>query len=254
MTTLNRRNNRNRQQGRTNNLGRQLALLKSSLHGHKNHLRSTNPPPFTTKPYNSLTVGLMLPDASGFEGQLPIFGSLDVNALIKATCLQLYDATTPLPVVKLSRVDLWAIPKAANTQEPNITFNPVPSIRMKAYSLTPSVGRNASQELLGDQCPLKTLTDIGMPGNSAAVVSYTYPRDQADVAHSDITGSFDIIKYHNGVDNEVHARFHIHWSTAEPLEKSFSAGDILFPATCSDVAEPNRASENSKTPELNRKN
>jgi hypothetical protein len=230
-------------------MARQLGLLKSSLHGHANKLRSTNPPSFTTKPYNSLTVGLILPDASTFDSQLPVFGSFDVNALIKATALQLYDASIPLPVVKLSRVDLWALPKPATTTGTTM-LNPIPSIRMKVYSLTPSVGRSGTQALLGDQCPLKTLADIGMPGNSAAVVSYSYPRDQADVAHSNITGSFDVLKYHNGVDNEVHARFHIHWSTAEALETSFSAGDILFPAVCSDDAEPNRASENSKTPEL----
>jgi len=250
MTSIqNRRNTRNRRQG--NNFGRQLALLKSSLHGHANKLRSTNPPPFTTKPFNSLTVGLILPDASTVESQQPVYGAFDVNALIKATTLQLYNASIPLPVVKLSRVDLWALPKAASAGD--TTLNPIPSIRMRVYSLTPSIGRSGSQSLLGDQCPLKTLADIGMPGNSAAVVSYSYPRDQADVAHSDITGAFDIIKYHNGVDNEVHARFHIHWSTAEPLESSFSAGDILFPAVCSDVEEPNRASENLKTPKLTEK-
>jgi hypothetical protein len=218
-------------------------LLKSSLHGHANKLRSTNPPSFTTKPFNSLTVGLILPDASTFDGSLPVFGAFDLNALIKATCLQLYDASLPLPVVKLSRVDLWAIPKATTTSEDPYTINPVPSIRMKVYSLVPSFGRDAQQDLLGDQCPLKILSDIGMPGNSAAVVSYTYPRDQADVAHTNLVGSFDVLKYHNGVDNEVHARFHIHWSTAESTDSSFNAGALLFPephtlncgpANCSD--------------------
>jgi hypothetical protein len=237
--TQNRRNARGRGQG--NNPARQIALLKSSLHGHANKLRSTNPPAFTTKPFNSLTVGLVLPDASSFEQQQPVFAAFDLNALIKSTTLQLYNASVPLPVVKLSRVDLWAIPKAAVVTEQSYTINPIPSIRMKVYSLNPSMGRTGSNELLGDQCPLKTLADIGMPGNSAAVVSYTYPRDQADVAHTDISGSFNILKYHNGAENEVHARFHVHWSTAESSEEtSFSAGDLLFPAVSSAIAEPNR--------------
>jgi hypothetical protein len=174
-----------------------------------------------------------MPDASSFSNQQPVFADFDLNALIKATTLQLYNASTPLPVVKLSRVDLWAIPKAAVPSEQPYTINPIPSIRMKVYSLTPSFGRTGTSELLGDQCPLKTLADIGMPGNSAAVVSYTYPRDQADVAHTTINNdSFNILKYHNGVDNEVHARFHVHWSTADSEgESSFSAGAILFPPT-----------------------
>lgn len=237
--TQNRRNNRGR--GRGNNPARQLALLKSSLHGHANHLRSTNPPAFTTKPFNSLTVGLVLPDASSFANQQPVFAAFDVTALIKATTLQLYNASVPLPVVKLSRVDLWAIPKAAVVSEQSYTINPIPSIRMKVYSLTPSFGRDSQSDLLGDQCPLKTLSDTGMPGNSAAVVSYTYPRDQADVAHTNVIGPFTILKYHNGVDNEVHARFHVHWSTADSEEESsFSAGDLLFPTVSSAIAEPNR--------------
>jgi hypothetical protein len=148
-----------------------------------------------------------------------------MNAVLTSVQVQLGITSV---VIKLSRIDLWSLPISASISEPTILLNPIPKIRMKVYSLVPSFGRTTSSELVASQNPLKLLVDEGMPGQSAAVVSYSFPRDQADVGHSYVTThSFDVFKYHHGVDNQVTARYHVHWTTAEGIDDTFDAGALI---------------------------
>jgi len=191
-------------------------------------LRATNPPPYTSKPFNTLTVSATLPAASSFTNMDPVFGSISMNSVLKSIADQLKTTENVLTVVaKLSRVDLWSLPKSASIAEPNILLNPIPSVRMKVYSLVPSFGRTSGHEVLAAQTPLKLLVDEGMPGQSAAVVSYSFPRDQSDVAHANVTNPFTVFKYHHGVDCQVTARYHVHWTTADSISPEFDAGALM---------------------------
>jgi hypothetical protein len=153
-----------------------------------------------------------------------------MNAILSSIEAQLQAEGDIFSVVaKLSRIDLWTLPKSASIAEPSILLNPIPSVRMKVFSLVPSFGRNAGNEVLAAQTPLKLLVDEGMPGQSAAVVSYSFPRDQADVAHANVQSSFVVFKYFHGVDCQVTARYHVHWTTADSInpQLEFDAGALM---------------------------
>lgn len=197
-------------------------MLKSSLHGHENHLRATNPPPFNRKPFNTIVVEELLsgePDPS--EGKisqlssnlkaLKSTGSITVGSIIKALQAQLDLATCKELMIKVQRIDLWSIS----------TTGILPTIRGEYFSLTTQISGNSVPQIRVNS--IKFLEDIGVPGDSAALVSYSFPRDQADMPLS--TGGTTsqpldplIVSWKSDDENlRVFARYHLHWNTGNKI-------------------------------------
>lgn len=184
----------NRQQG---NVKAQIAMLKSSLHGHENVLKATNPPPFNRKPYNTITVEEELSSIATATVTLS-----SINIALRSQ-LGLLDELTSL-TFKVKRVDLWAY-------DPTL----IPSVRGTFYSLVGISSVSTETDVI---LPLKTVEDIGVQGQSMAVVSYSWPRDQQDMP---VTGLGDaahvpLFKYTMGSQTSViYARYHLLWCTGD---------------------------------------
>ena len=214
--------------GRNNNRGRrtplnvrgQLQMLKSSLHGHENHLRATNPPPFNRKPFNTIVVEELLsgtPDPS--EGKIsPLSsnlkalvssGNITVKSIIKALQDQLDIATCKELMIKVQRIDLWSIS----------TTGILPTIRGEFFSLSTQISGAVAPQIRVNS--IKFLEDVGVPGESAALVSYSFPRDQADIPLSVGTApnlNPLIVSWKSDDENlKVFARYHLHWNTGNKV-------------------------------------
>lgn len=149
-------NNRGRgvRNTRTSGTRAQVQMLKSSLHGHENVLKATNPPPFNRKPYNTITIEKVFTGTSGLQ-------TVTVSSILSAIRAQL-DLAEPAPIMfKMQRIDLWVMASGSND---------TPSIRGKFYSL---VSNSSDAAMVPDRVPLKFLEDQGTYGASAAVV-YTH--------------------------------------------------------------------------------
>jgi hypothetical protein len=105
---------------------------------------------------------------------------------------------------KIKRIDLWSF-------DPTL----VPSVRATFYSLIGFSSVSTETDVI---LPLKTVEDIGVPGQSMAVVSYSWPRDQQDMP---LTGLGDasavpLYKYTMGAaTSTIYARYHLLWCTGD---------------------------------------
>lgn len=182
--------------GLNRNVANQLAMLKSSLHGHENRLKATDPPPFTRKPFNTITVEAILEHAEN--------GQVTVTGIISALRSQLDMALSQDVTIKIKRIDLW-VPGLLAT----------PSIRGRFFSLVmaQSTSSTTSHSIL-----LKSLQDIGTLGASAAVVSYSWPRDQQDIPlNPETSDGQPVFEYTTAHDeSQVYARYHLLWCTGDP--------------------------------------
>lgn len=179
----------------------QLAMLKSSLHGHANALRATNPPPFTRKPFNTITVEEILAgDTLHTTGQ-----QVTVTHIINALTAQLDTSQSTDVTIKIKRIDLWTT-----------GVTETPSIRGKFFGLTMAQTTAGAQTVSN---PLKAIEDIGTLGASAAVVSYSWPRDQADMPlnNSQLSGDQPVYEaLAAATDSKTYARYHLLWCTGDP--------------------------------------
>lgn len=199
-------NNRGRgvRNNRTPGARAQVQMLKSSLHGHQNVLKATNPPPFNRKPYNTITIEKVFPGTSGLQ-------TVTVASILSSIRAQL-DLAEPAPIMfKMQRIDLWVMTPGGGVDSPNI--------RGKFYSL---VANSSDAAAVPDRVPLKFLEDSGTYGASAAVVSYSWPRDQQDMPLGSANAvNVPIYQYEVGGSLTPHhqlpvfARYHIHWNTME---------------------------------------
>lgn len=196
-------NNRGGRNSVSRPLNASLGALKSSLHGHANKLTATNPPPFTRKPFNTITVESIQPIA--------VDASVTIENIVAALKAQLGNKTVPLdsPVtIKIKRIDLWAIGG----------LEVVPTVRASFYGLSPQISSQQTAQIYVS--PQKSLEDIGTPGASAAVVSYSYPRDQSDIPlspHVFGTSSIPVFSLTIQENTVCYMRFHLLWNTADSL-------------------------------------
>jgi hypothetical protein len=203
--------------GRNAGIRGQIGMLKSSLHGHSNALRSSNPPAFNRIPFNTITVEEDLstdPTMIGDKAS-PNYtsGSRNATNIVNALMKQINLSPGSVPsvsgvslIIKIQRIDLWCMSPSSSAKPP--------SVRGKFYGLVmqPVTGPNFHTG------PLKSLEDIGTQGAAAAVVSYSYPRDQADMPLA--AGFQEVLDWKSSdVSQVVFARYHLHWSTAD--ESSF---------------------------------
>jgi hypothetical protein len=187
-----------------------MGLLKSSLHGHANKLRATNPPSFTRQPYNTVTLGVTY--GPGSSSQL-------TQTITTGTIVDLLKAQLGLTAsglrVKIQRADFWAMPSEGISELAELGINP--QVTGKFYSLVELNGNTSGVGATVYPVALKELDDTGINGQSAAVVSYSWPRDQADMplgkpeAAGGTPGTIAELAAPLGV--KVFARFHVHWST-----------------------------------------
>eukprot|EP00494_Astrolonche_serrata_P032366 UN32635 len=106
----------------------QIAMLKSSLHGHVNNLKATNPPPFNRKPYNTITVEEVFTGTTTEQ-------TVTIAGIGSALQTQLEFHNNSLPY-KIQRIDLWVIPSPAGE---------VPSIRGQFFSLVSNTSHGTSR-------------------------------------------------------------------------------------------------------------
>lgn len=192
-------------------LRQSMGLLKSSLHGHPNKLRGTNPPSYTRVPYNNLIVNL-----ETFAGQTdPGVGKIDASDLIGQLEDQLFGTQSVTGLrVKVQRIDLWALPeKLGDGGLSSVGINP--EISAKFYSIIDTSVETSGSGALAETAALKELDDIGLAGQSAAIVSYSWPRNQQDIPirlFSEGTYS-PIAEWATPTGVRVVARVHVHWSS-----------------------------------------
>lgn len=193
----------NNTRGRGRNRAREtrsiVNQLKSSLHGHDNKLRFTNPPCYSKRPFNTLTVSHVLPDA-GTEYNI---GTADVVNYIKNQ-LGLAEQTKSLIVFKLRRIDLFGVPTGGDQR---------PAINMDVSSLVPTVGDPATpgnaQVAYGN---LFRKQDIGNLSDCAKL-SYTFPMHMSDIPMSGVIPINILSASSNVAFAEL--RFHLSWSTID---------------------------------------
>jgi hypothetical protein len=211
---LNRQNTRGR--GFVNNraapsVRNQVAMLKSSLHGHSNRLAGTNPPQLNRNPYNTITV------TEDFDGSDDGGSPTVVTRSVASIVSKLSDQTGLVGKlrIKIQRIDVWATP-AASTTTGDQTFQQTPQVAAKYYSLINGIVNNSGTGGTGFKVGLKELEDKGLSGQTAAKVSYSYPRDQADMplGDGDISGtSAPVVDIAVGLGLVATVRYHLHWSS-----------------------------------------
>lgn len=186
----------------------QIGALKSSLHGHANKLGGTNPPPFTRRPYGTITVEETSTSATDQV--------ITVTNIMSALKTQL-GATSELQL-KIQRIDIWVMPTGAQVDAG--VFNAIPTVRARFFSLIPNVPSGAS---VATTNALKSLEDIGCPGSSAAVVSYSWPRDQQDMPMTPAqgTGNIPVFEFTIAPGCTAYKRYHLHWSLLDSATISF---------------------------------
>ena len=208
------RNNNNRRGPRAAvGIKSQMGMLKSSLHGHANSLKAPSPPAFTRIPFNTIVVEdvLAMPtsDLSATSGSGNIYTQNIIECLKKQ--INLSASSTPAVsgaslIVKIQRIDLWSSTASSSPK--------APTIRGKFYGLVqwPKVSGSGTEIIVN---PIKILEDVGTQGADAAVVSYSWPRDQADMSLSDTQQVPAFFWQSSDASQQVVARYHLHWSTAD---------------------------------------
>jgi len=185
----------------------QLGMLKSAIHGHANKLGGTNPPPFTRRPYSTITVEKTATSASDEV--------VTITQILSALQAQL-GTTNEEFQFKIQRVDIWVMPTGWTVDTGKV--NAIPTVRARFFSLVPTVtSAGVSTNTL------KSLEDIGCPGSSAAVVSYSWPKDQQDMPLNAVaaSGSTPVFEYTIATNCTAFIRFHLHWSHLDSASISF---------------------------------
>lgn len=210
---------RARGQTRVPNARASMGALKSSLHGHENKLRSTNPPSVNQTPFNTIVVAEDIPGTGTFV-------EVDLQDIDAALRNQLYLDGNDVLRIKVQRIDFWSLADAVTGASGTFSINP--KIEARFYSLVQSIGQTTPGTTEAYPIVQKELDDIGLSGQAAAKVSYSYPRAQADLALKPPPagqGSFTpalvaLCKTQAGCT--VKARYHLHWCTvpvdSEPAE------------------------------------
>ncbi len=182
-----------------NRMRAQMGALKSSLHGHANQLQHSAPPGYTRRPFNTLTVAHVVPDA----GAEVFVGPVDIINYIKNQ-LGLSDQTKANIVFKLQRIDYFGTPVGSSTDRPSVTMN--------VSSLVPVVGDPATPgNAVVSYGILYTAIDQGSL-QDCAKLSYTFPRSMGDMVMGN-TADFNFLSVSSNVPNSE-LRFHVAWSTA----------------------------------------
>lgn len=195
-----------------------IGNLKSSLHGHRNKLSGTNPPPVNLIPYNTITLTL---DEGGQADTLKVLTVYSIReALLKQLNLEGKKVR-----FKIQRIDVWSLANEVTGAASGV-FAVNPTVFARFFSLVQSVG-NTSTGAVAFPVVMKEMTDTGLSGQSAAVVSYSYPRDQADLAlkpapPGEGVGPTDepkVVEIRAPVTCTMTIRLHLHWSPIELEEE-----------------------------------
>lgn len=184
-----------------------LGLLKSAMHGHANKLRGTNPPQFSRLPYNTVTLG---------QEYSPSESTPDVQTETVATIITALKAQLGLTDqgirAKILRIDLWALPGIVPSGLATLGVNP--EITAKFFSLIELTAATSGSGAISEPVGMKELEDIGVNGQSAAVVSYTWPKEQQDIpCRIPSTGNAqEVVTWTVPAGVKVYFRAHLHWS------------------------------------------
>lgn len=185
-----------------------LNQLKSSMHGHENKLRATAPPPINLTPYNTIIVEELHKAENTTAWPRRISNVVDA--------LRVQTGLTGKLRIKLQRVDVWAIPAPGVAGGENPLFQQTPVVAAKFYSLVAAVDNApSSASETAYRVGLIELRDIGLSGQRAAVVSYSWPRDQQDMPVGENTANTNtgnILSVVSDAGNDIKVRYHLHWS------------------------------------------
>lgn len=181
----------------------QIGRLKSSLHGHSNHLRHKAPPYVNNRPFNTLTVAARY---TGVVGQFTIY---TVNFLATQILAQLGLSTQDkaLLTFRLHRVDVFAVATGGDQT--------VPRVEMQPNSLIPTVGNPATPTPGLSETSYPILMDLVDRGNlqECASVSYTWPKHMTDMVLTN-ESNFSLFKILTNTD-DTWVHFHVHWATTD---------------------------------------
>jgi hypothetical protein len=178
------------------------------MHGHANKLRGTNPPQFSRLPYNTITLGTEYPPVETD----PDVQTVTVASLISALKVQLGLSDQGIRV-KILRIDLWALPGIVPAGLATLGVNP--EITAKFFSLIELTAATSGSGAVTEPVGMKELEDIGVNGQTAAVVSYTWPKEQQDIpCRIPSTGTAQpIVTWSVPPGVKVYFRAHLHWSS-----------------------------------------
>lgn len=213
---MNRGNNRRGRAGPTQprtTLRQSMGLLKSSLHGHANKLGATNPPPFARVPYNTVTLGGEFIPSTGQTGSL--VKDLTISNVIDELGDQLGITASGGIRVKIQRVDCWSLPNTTILTGGTANIGVNPEVAAKFFTIVELTGETSGTGAVSAPASLKELEDAGLNGQTAAVVSYTWPRNQQDIpCPKPSTGtSQTLVQFTAPAGCIVLYRVHLHWST-----------------------------------------
>merc|ERR1711887_34136 len=198
-----------------------LGSLKSSLHGHENKLRATNPPPVNQSPFNTIVVAEDIPGTGSFV-------DIDINDVCEKLRDQLFLNSSDNLRIKMLRMDVWCLSdETVLDGTANAVVNKNPSVTAAFYSTVQSIGgiTNGAEKY---PVLLKEIDDEGLAGQSAAVVSYSWPRAQADIpmksAPADLTISEPrlIAQVRSPLLTTAKVRYHLNWNTVESTQSRAS--------------------------------
>jgi hypothetical protein len=178
----------------------QIAMLKSSMHGHENRLRHLAPPQVTKRPWYPLIVDFVKPE-SGVE----VFFTPSEVVNILTSQLGLPSQASSIINIKVHRVDVYCMATGGSTDRPACSLD--------VSSVTPSLGdpvTPGSAEVF--YSIMKKLTDQGNLSDCAKC-SYTWPTHMADHPLSSQT-VFTLVGSSGNQPNTL-TRFHLLWSATD---------------------------------------
>jgi hypothetical protein len=182
------------------NIQRQLVSLKRSMTGHENKIRKIDPGPVNRRPYYPIVVGQTYTSTGAAL-------SLNVSDIVKAltTQLQLAAQDTSIIVIKIQRIDCYAVSKADSSVRPSISVD--------YSSLIPTLDDPTTPTVAGVAYPhLARLNDIGSVAKAAST-SYTWPQHMRAMPLT-TQSNFTVLDLATNL-TELDCRFHLLWSTAD---------------------------------------
>jgi hypothetical protein len=184
----------------TVSIQRQLNSLRRSITGYETKLKNPDPKPVNRRPFYPLVVGQTYVTSGAAI-------SLTVVDIVKALSGQLALAAqdTTIIVIKIQRIDCYAISKADSSVRPSISAD--------FSSLVPTLNDPTTPSVAGVSYPvISRLNDVGSVSRAAAV-SYTWPQNMRAMPLSS-QSNFTVLDFSTNL-TEMDARIHLQWSTLD---------------------------------------
>lgn len=173
----------------------ELDRLQREEYGHVNNIKQTSPPSYTTRPWYNLVCGYE-------EKATTASTSFTPEEIIYAVSNQLGLTEHRNILIKLQRVDVWAMPDGKK--------RPVAGLDVTSV-LAPKAAATPDSEGLFPMT-LESITDKSLDVHGTAKVSYSWPKKMADYPY-DATCRTRVVVASGNLDQIQIVRFHLLWTT-----------------------------------------